>query len=96
MAEAEERALASPQSEGRSGAGEEAPERTPESGAALGVGEPAASPAGSPSNEEPASDSKKKSNGAAGRERRAGEGRDGLVTGGSESQSAARARGGGP
>ncbi|XP_042738784.1 ubiquitin-like protein ATG12 [Lagopus leucura] len=60
MAEAEERAVASPQSEGRSGAREEAPERTPESGAALGVGEPAASPAGSPSNEEPASDSKKK------------------------------------
>ena len=96
MAEAEERAPISPQSEGRSGAGEEAPERTPESGAALGVGEPAASPAGSPGSEDPAGDAKKKSNGAAGRVWRAGAGRDSAVTGESESQSAARAGGCGP
>uniref|UniRef100_A0A8V0Y262 Ubiquitin-like protein ATG12 n=1 Tax=Gallus gallus TaxID=9031 RepID=A0A8V0Y262_CHICK len=60
MAEAEEQAPVSPQSEGRSGAGEEAPERTPESGASLGVGEPATSPAGSPGTEDPAGDAKKK------------------------------------
>ncbi|OXB83632.1 UNVERIFIED_CONTAM: hypothetical protein H355_015280 [Colinus virginianus] len=66
MAEAEEQAPVSPQSEGRSGAGEEAPERAPESGAALGTGEPATSPAGSPGTEEPAGDAKKKSNAGGG------------------------------
>ena len=96
MAEAEEQAPVSPQSEGRSGAGEEAPERTPESGASLGAGEPATSPAGSPGTEDPAGDAKKKSNGAAGRVWRAGVWRDRAEMGGSEGQSAVRAGGCGP
>ncbi|XP_071587337.1 ubiquitin-like protein ATG12 [Heliangelus exortis] len=56
MAEAEEQAPGSPQSEGRGEGGEEAPE----GGAAAGAAEPAPPPAGSPGTEEAASDTKKK------------------------------------
>lgn len=74
MAEAEEQAPASPQSEGRSEGGEEAPE----GGAAAGAVDSAPAPAGSPGTEEPACDTKKKSNGA--RSHRRG-GRACVVTG---------------
>ncbi|NXW51931.1 ATG12 protein, partial [Nyctiprogne leucopyga] len=56
MAEAEEQSPASPQSEGRSEGGEEAPE----GGAAAGAADPPPPPAGSPGTEEPAGDAKKK------------------------------------
>ncbi|XP_074669222.1 ubiquitin-like protein ATG12 [Strix aluco] len=56
MAEAEEQAPASPQSDGRSEVGEEAPE----GGAAAGASDLAPPPAGSPGTEEPAGDPKKK------------------------------------
>lgn len=61
MAEAEEQPPpVSPQSEGRSEGGEEAPESGPPAGSA----DPVPPPAGSPGTEEPAGDTKKKSNGA--------------------------------
>ncbi|KAK4816082.1 hypothetical protein QYF61_011306 [Mycteria americana] len=56
MAEAEEQSPVSPQSEGRSEGGEEAPE----GGAAAAAADPAPPPAGSPGTEEPAGDTKKK------------------------------------
>ncbi|XP_032856880.2 ubiquitin-like protein ATG12 [Tyto alba] len=56
MAEAEEQALASPQSDSRSEGGEEGPE----GGAAMAAADPAPPPAGSPGAEEPAGDAKKK------------------------------------
>lgn len=71
MAEAEEQPSASPQNEGRSEGGEEAPD----GGAAAGAADPSAPPAVSPGTEEPAGDTKKKSNGA--RSHRRG-GREGL------------------
>ncbi|NXT77111.1 ATG12 protein, partial [Zapornia atra] len=58
MAEAEEQSPASPQSEGRSEGGEEAPEGG--GAAAAGNADPAPPPAGSPSAEEPTGDAKKK------------------------------------
>lgn len=60
MAEVEEPPPASPQCEGRSEGGEEAPE----GGAAAGAADAPPAPAGSPGTEEPACDTKKKSNGA--------------------------------
>ncbi|XP_063176248.1 ubiquitin-like protein ATG12 [Chroicocephalus ridibundus] len=64
MAEAEEQPLpVSPQSEGRSEGGEEAPEggaAAPEGGAAAGATDTAPPTAGSPGTEEPAGDTKKK------------------------------------
>ncbi|XP_075267905.1 ubiquitin-like protein ATG12 [Opisthocomus hoazin] len=60
MAEAEEKPLASPQSEGRGEGGEEAPEGAAEGGGAAGAVDPAPPPAGSPGTEEPAGDAKKK------------------------------------
>ncbi|XP_054666607.1 ubiquitin-like protein ATG12 [Grus americana] len=56
MAEAEEQPSTSPQSEGRSERGEEAPE----GGVAAGTADPAPPPVGSPGTEEPAGDTKKK------------------------------------
>lgn len=62
MAEAEEQPPASPQIKGRSEGGEEAPEAG--AAAAAGAVDPVPPPAGSPGTEDPAGDTKKKSNGA--------------------------------
>lgn len=90
MAEAEEQPLpVSPQSEGRSEGGEEAPEggaAAPEGGAAAGATDTAPPTAGSPGTEEPAGDTKKKSNGARSHRRGRVGGRASAMTGGRAGQ----------